>query len=411
MHGAMLWEDSHTGISAGRRKSARPSRASVAAALAIGFLLALQLMPADASAGTRTKRAGRATEQIYLQFHVRKTATSPNGTEYATYHDEIWAVQPNGRGLRRIKRGAGGGCAPVVACQKVVVSPDGRYLYCRCSGRRHLAILRMKPDGSGARKLFDLSGFATPGDPGGRWEPSDILVSGVGTIAYAYRGDDGVSQIEVMQRGGKKRSVHTTANPIYNPRISPDGRMIVFGEGNASDPYFYYHVTHIQLLDLQTGSLRTVHMNLPPTLSGNSAAELEALTCANPYTTTFGFSADSSKLIFRSSLQEDTCKTAGPEGFHIFDVASGALEHFFVLPRNGANAVPSPNGSRFAFVRYRSPKHRVVAGLFVINRDGSGLRRILRRRPILVRGEALLTWGKALLDSRKKPALALPSAP
>lgn len=340
------------------------------------LVLLMGVAPASARADSsaRPKLTPRAVEQIYLVlkvpdfFNVGKRST--------------WAVRPSGKGLHRIRGGD----------QDVAISPNGRFLYCTCTGGDSPAVDRMKPDGSHFREVLDLStvihegtGFSPPPRP----QLFDISVSGVGTAAYGYRGEDGMGHIEMMSRDGSVRSLYTTVNSVYAD-ISPDGRKIVFEEYDASTSR-----SRINLLDVGTGSRRTLYAN-PPT-SGSSSVH----TCTNPPATFGSFSLDGRKVMLVAQLTPD-CTASGATTIEarIVDLESGATDHVVPLPENGSNPTLSPDGTRIAFVGFRSANFRDATGLFVINSDGSGLHRLLQRHPMPgQKVDKTLTWGKVFVES------------
>ena len=137
-------------------------------------------------------------------------------------HEEIYVVNADGTGLRRLTRNA-------VFDGKPVWSPDGRSIaFTRDRDRQTVSIYVMNADGSDQRRLTLLPPRA--GGDGLTWSPDWKKIAFV-----APAGHRGAADIFVMNPDGSDlRNVTNTATTSFDFAWSPDGRRIAYLEGSPS---------------------------------------------------------------------------------------------------------------------------------------------------------------------------------
>jgi Tol biopolymer transport system component len=146
--------------------------------------------------------------------------TSLSGRIVFDNFQDVWSVNADGTGLRRLTRSPWPEFDPSW-------SPDGRFIAYRSEPHEHPQLWVMNADGSGQRRLTRDGGFPD-------WSPDGSM------IAYAPGGGaSGMSWIAIMNAdgSGRRRLSHTNYGEL--PSWSPDGKRIAFsnnlsGEGLMS---------------------------------------------------------------------------------------------------------------------------------------------------------------------------------
>ena len=152
--------------------------------------------------------------------------------------DGLWNLQDGH--ATEVRRDAGS-----VLTGPAAISPDGSHVavVVREDGMRHLSI--MAADGTNARTLaasIDITG--APGQGAADWSPDGAWVAASGTDA------SGLGLFKIPVQGGTP--VRLVSGQAYNPAWSPDGQLIVYGDGLGAE---------VSLLGVRPDGTR---VNLPP---------------------------------------------------------------------------------------------------------------------------------------------------
>jgi len=275
------------------------------------------------------------------------------------------------------------------------ISPDGtRILYTRqwvnrMEDRWDSSIWIMSSDGGRNRRLGEGSSA--------RWSPDGTR------IAYLADGENKVSQIFVrwMDTDGGVSQLTRLDEAPANLKWSPDGRAIAFTllvpkkdswkidmpeppkaakwteaprliesrnfrldrQGFLKEGY-----THIFVVTADGGTPRQVTEG-----SWNVGARPEGL----PFALTIDWTRDGKEIVFDGLKEKDSDNRYRETHLYAVDVESLAVRQITKTKGPWNNPVVSPDGSRIAFTGFDwTPQTYRAEDLYVINRDGSGMRRI-----------------------------------
>jgi TolB protein len=152
---------------------------------------------------------------------------------FDNFHD-IWSINADGTGLRRLTRSRWPEFDPSW-------SPDGRFIAYRSEPHEHPQLWVMNADGSGQHRLARDGGFPD-------WSPDGSM------IVYAPGGgSSGRSWIAIMKAdgSGKRRVPHTDYGEL--PSWSPDGKRIAFSNNLSGEGRMYIvDVDGSRLVDLSS---------------------------------------------------------------------------------------------------------------------------------------------------------------
>jgi Tol biopolymer transport system component len=265
-------------------------------------------------------------------------------------NDELYLMNADGTGLRRLTRNAAFGNDPVW-------SPDGRKLVfgkrpersgaaCRPTGRCHEEIYVINADGTGLRRLTRNAVF--DGDPvwspDGRriafvrdrdWQTANIYV--MNADGSGQRRHLGVPDIFVMNADGSGlRNLTNTTTTSFDFAWSPDGQRIAYLEGSPGG-------APLSVVNADgTGKRR---------LTGPVMVDLGLPSWA----------PDGRKIAF-----------TGGSGLYTVHADGTGLRKL----AHGPAGTSVPTGRRILFLSKRDdPAHR-ASDLFVMNADGSGQRNL-----------------------------------
>src|SRR5919204_3368564 len=140
--------------------------------------------------------------------------TSLSGRIVFDNSQDIWSINANGTGLRRLTRSPWPEFDPAW-------SPDGRFIAYRSEPNGHPELWVMKADGSGQHRLARDGGFAD-------WSPDGIAYASGG-------GPSGRSWIAIMNADGSgiRRVPYTDYGEL--PSWSPDGKRIAFSSNLSGE--------------------------------------------------------------------------------------------------------------------------------------------------------------------------------
>src|SRR5881628_2984636 len=146
--------------------------------------------------------------------------TSLSGRIVFDNFQDVWSVNADGTGLRRLTRSPWPEFDPSW-------SPDGRFIAYRAEPHEYPQLWVMNADGSGQHRLTRDGGFPI-------WSPDGSM------IAYAPGGGpSGMSCIAIMNADGseQRRLPHTDYGEY--PSWSPDGKRIAFNSNLSGGPLTY----------------------------------------------------------------------------------------------------------------------------------------------------------------------------
>jgi Tol biopolymer transport system component len=224
-------------------------------------------------------------------------------------------------------------------------SPDGRSL---AYTTEYVGVLplNLEPERPGlwtvdietgtARELIDTDAVLPSWSPDGRW------------IAYTVR-SDGSSIRLVPAGGGLSVPLTDRGGNDWGPAWAPDGRFVYFSSDRG-------------------GSMNLWRIAIDPA-EGRTVGDPEPLPTPSTFAAHPSVSADGTRLVYTSVLTTQNIERAvlDPE-------ADTILERFPVTTgsRQWSSPDPTADGSRIAFYTRDLPE----GDLYVVNRDGTGLRRI-----------------------------------
>ena len=159
---------------------------------------------------------------------LREPAWSPDGKRLAVvYLDRIWTMQPDGRDARGLLRET---TPPIISEREPAWSPDGRRLAFAGDAGDGFRIYVAAARGGEPEPLT-----AMPGDSRSPSWAAD------GRIVFAHREVDSpqwdIYAVDPDARGVERTPQRLTqsADSEIHPRVSPDGRRVVFASDRESD--------------------------------------------------------------------------------------------------------------------------------------------------------------------------------
>ena len=156
---------------------------------------------------------------------------------------EIFVVQPDGSGLRKVSHSA-----VAVEDDQAHWSPNGRWIvFDRCMSKGPCSVWLVRPDGSGQRRLSPTCPPNRPpsaclDEAGPSFAPDGrhvVFTLAWGSVKKTSLGDEVEhSAIATVDLEGKHltilRQLPPYAGDLQAPRISPDGKLIVFDRYNSA---------------------------------------------------------------------------------------------------------------------------------------------------------------------------------
>ncbi len=221
------------------------------------FVMPFRPDGADASA-----EAVNLTRHKGGDFHP---AFSPDGRQISFSSDrdgyresEIYVMQADGSNVRRVTRSPGWDGSPAW-------SLDGKWLYFYSRREAGPGIYRIKPDGSGLRRIFAGAALSPAVAPNGR-------------VAFVAKQNDEWRIFSVAGDGTDKRLESDGERDCWAPAFDPrTGRLICHGSGDAGQapelkepvpgPFLIDNLLKVQLPDreLELWALRGAFLSLDPT--------------------------------------------------------------------------------------------------------------------------------------------------
>jgi Tol biopolymer transport system component len=319
-------------IEEARRETRRRHRRYWAVAALVTFVGVVALALLDGGAASQTAAPGVSAQSnsatragtSRIAFLRGDLACRPAGR----CNDELYLINADGTGLRRLTRNAVFDGSPVW-------SPDGRSIaFTRDRDRQTVSIHVMNADGSHQRRLTLLP--RRGGAP--RWSPDGQKIAFV-----APAGHLGAADIFVMNPDGSDlRNVTNTVTTSFDFAWSPDGRRIAYLEASPGKG---------------GGPLSVVNAD------GTGKHPLKGTLMVD-----FGI----------PSWSPDGRTIAFTGGSVIYTVHADGTGLRKLTHGPGHNLAPqwSPDGRRILFLSVRDDLARYAFDLFVMNADGSGQRNL-----------------------------------
>jgi TolB protein len=306
-------------------------------------------------------------------------AWSPNGDRIAYVSDRgrpgLWLIDPDGTNRRWV--------AAAIPAERVAWSPDAtRIVYAALVGNQR-EIFVVNADGSRKRRLTRSPG--TEGQPS--WSPDGRR------ILFTRTGPPGIPTVYVMNADGSgKRRLTDSRGSSFDPAWSPDGAHIVF---TRESPDGGNGTAHVIASD-GSGERRLVTnpwLDQWATWSPDGRVAFVVLDPAGWRIQVANADGSGSRQLSRH-IPDDGFYSWSHDGRWIVYISNGD----FYRVRTGDDRKElrlthdvwrdespawSPDDRRIAYVGREAGTPRI----WVINRDGSGRRRLTRRR----RGEAHVT--------------------
>jgi Tol biopolymer transport system component len=263
---------------------------------------------------------------------------------------EIWAIKPDGSGLRRLTHSPTG-----TSNQDPRWSPDGRQIafvsnrYAPSQERPRREIYVMNRDGSDVQRLTSLLRDCWSPE----WSPDGRRIAFVSDEAAAPAAGETRKVIYVMDANGSNiRRLMTdqtfSSQAELTPAWSPDGTRIAFtGLARGQEDHEIY------ILELETSTLTQ-------------------LTDNNDYDAHVAWSPDGQHLSF------DSDRDPPYGGIYVMRPDGSQVVRLTNHPRMENAARWSRDGQRLAFNSTRDYDSNDLRNMeiYVMNRDGSGLRRL-----------------------------------
>jgi Tol biopolymer transport system component len=155
---------------------------------------------------------------------------------------EIWVASPDGSGAHKVSHSP-----KAVEDDQAHWSPDGRWIvFDRCTSDGPCSVWLVRPDGSGQRRLSPACPSIRPprvcDDSGASFSPDGrrvVLTHAWGLVKKTSLGDEiEHSSIATIDVDGKHleilRQLAPYAGDLQSPRISPNGKLIVFDRYNSA---------------------------------------------------------------------------------------------------------------------------------------------------------------------------------
>jgi Tol biopolymer transport system component len=238
----------------------------------------------------------------------------------------------------------------------------------------------VNPDGSGLTRL--ARGGSTPCSPGGEEERSlDWSADGRLLVYTDVDVGNATSSVEVIQPGGRRRRAAPSGAAYLSPRISPNGRLVVYCYETDPEARDDSMVVDVSAIGHPDGSRAVSDPNLEnafePAWSPRSDAiayvNLSALVIVTP-------SGRRNAMVRVAAANPDWSPSgariayATPAGIETVQ-ANGQGRLRVAGIRHAASPVWSPRGRTIAFSA-SSTGSDVGNGIYEANPDGSGLRRM-----------------------------------
>jgi TolB protein len=375
-------------IEEARRETRRRHRrywmlAALVAVVAVGVLVLLARGAASQTASPAlAARSGAATGTPSSKIAFVRGDIAPACTPVSTCGKELYLIKDDGTGLRRLTQNAGlGGAA---------WSPDGRKLVfverpqrsgaaCRPAGRCHDEIYVINTDGTGLRRLTRNA----VSDGGPVWSPDGRR------IAFTRDRDPQTVNIYVMNADGtgqRRLTPNIRRRPWIELAWSPDWKKIAFiasgGRRGAAD---------IFVINADGSDLRNVTNTVTTSFDfawspdGRRIAYLEGNPGGAPLSVVNADGTGKRRLtgplmvdLGSPSWSQDGRTIAFTGGSVIYSVHADGSGLRKLTAGPGFNFAPrwSPDGRRILFLSSRDDLVHHEPDLFVMNADGSAQRNL-----------------------------------
>jgi Tol biopolymer transport system component len=194
--------------------------------------VALTVVVAGATAAIATSAPAPSGRIVFTRYRLQN----------APLWSEIWVARPDGTGARKVSH------APkAVEDDQAHWSPDGRWIvFARCTANGPCSVWIVRPDGSGQRRLS--TPCASPGradvcsdDSSPSFTPDGrhvVFQHEFGHVRQAALGDQ-IEHSQIVRTdldGGHQtilRRLDAYRGDLMSPRVSPDGRRLLFALFNA----------------------------------------------------------------------------------------------------------------------------------------------------------------------------------